>query len=453
MIKKFLGTTLVVASLLLIAGCSEQPASGLEQTTTLNPQSGKFGLSSMGKLEKRSADAAVQAGSQVTFNLGKIKGSSGFFFLLYNVGMTPITNVTLRIDNPAYSVFPSSMDTLIPGSDVGMLPVVKIAAFHGTPYDGVGTRPLLPMGSNKFVLHISGDSKTTAGKDTVIALDAEMNLEALIMDLWIAGMDGIFTPAPEEGVNTSEVAKIGSEITKVSNYSTSCKGDSIIEIRNEGNVPLHCQMYRSSYVTANNNYSVEKITDTVIASKSFLFKRIYVSDNSQAYYLVASGENAVVDPAKLQLNDNGTYCARITMGTKECFTSQIDERFKAYLAAHEQDQCGKKWVLIDNSIMIYGQNYRNGDSLSFVLYDLVNDELLSSYTGKNSTLIQDNCYKGGYLSLFTAYIASMMTGNDKDPAVFKGHRYSGGSFNWVTTTTEVSLTSCDNGVPPRGNQN
>src|SRR5512133_334507 len=337
MIKKFLGTTLVVSSLLLIAGCSEQPASGLEQTTTLNPQSGKFGLSSMGKLEKRSADAAVQAGSQVTFNLGKIKGSSGFFFLLYNVGMTPITNVTLSIDNPAYSVFPSSMDTLIPGSDVGMLPVVKIAAFHGTPYDGVGTRPLLPMGNNKFVLHIAGNSKTTAGTDTVIALDAEMNLDALIMDLSIAGMNEILTPASEGGVNTSEVANIGSGITKVSNYTTSCKADSIITIRNNGNVPLHCQMYRSSYVTANNNHTLEKIADTVIASRSVMIQSIYVSDNSQVYYLVASGENAVVDPAKLQLNDNGTYCARIAVGTNECFTVQTEERFKAYLAAHEQD--------------------------------------------------------------------------------------------------------------------
>jgi hypothetical protein len=445
MIKKLLGTSLIVSSLLLIAGCSEQPA-GPEQTTTLNPQSGKFGLSSMGKLEKRSADAAVQSGSRVTFNLGKIKGSSGFFFLLYNVGMTPITNVTLSIENPAYSVFPSSMDTLIPGSDVGMLPVVKIAAFHGTPYDGIGTRPLLPMGNNKFVLHISGNSKTTAGKDTVIALDAEMNLEALIMDLSIIGMNEILTPAPEGGVNTSEVAKIGSGITKVCNYTTSCNADSIITIRNDGNVPLHCQMYRSSYVSA--NYTVVKIADTVIASGSQIVKRIYVSDNSQAYYLVASGENAVVDPAKLKLNDNGTYCARIAVGTNECFTVLTEERFKAYLAAHEQDQCGKKWALIDNKILIYGQNYRNGDSLSFVLYDLVNDEQLSSYTGKNSTLIQENCYKGVYLSLFTNVIAAMLTGNDKDTKLFGGYSYSGGSNNWVTTT-EVSLTSCDNGVPPR----
>jgi hypothetical protein len=452
MIKKFLGTSLIVSSLMLIAGCSEQPATGPEQTTTLNPQSGKFGLSSMGKLEKRSADAAVLAGSQVTFNLGKIKGSSGFFFLLYNVGMTPITNVTLSIENPAYSVFPSSMDTLIPGSDVGMLPVVKIAAFHGTPYDGVGTRPLLPMGNNKFVLHISGNSKTTAGKDTVIALDAEMNLDALIMDLSINGMNGKLTPAPEGGVNTSEVASIESGITKVSNYSTKCKGDSIITIRNAGNVPLHCKIYSSSNITATNNYTVVKVADTVIASGSEMKQSIYSSDNSQAYYLVASGENAVVDPATLRLNDNGTYCARIAVGTGECSTVQTEARFNAYLAAHEQDQCGKKWALIDNRLLIYGQNYRNGDSLSFVLYDLVNDEQLSSYTGKNSTLIQDNCYKGVYLSMFTNAIAAMLMGNDKDPKLFGGYSYSGGSSNWVTTT-EVSLTPCYDGQPPRGNQN
>lgn len=443
MIKKLLGTTIVVSSLLLIAGCSEQPASGPEQTTTLNPQSGKFGLSSMGKLEKRSADAAVKSGSQITFNLGKIKGSSGFFFLLYNVGMTPITNVTLSIANPAYSVFPSSMDTLIPGSDVGMLPVVKIAAFHGTPYDGVGTRPLLPMGNNKFTLHISGNSKTTAGADTVISLDAEMNLDALIMDMSIDGMNGKLTPAPEGGVNTSEVARIESGITKVSNYTTSCKGDSIITIRNKGNVRLYCQIYNSSYVKASNNFTAVKITDTVIDPGVDFKQSIYSNDISQAYYLVASGENAVVDPAKLKLNDNGTYYARIAVGIGECSTLQTEARFKAYLAAHEQDQCGKKWAFINNSILIYGQNYRNGDSLVFVLHDLVNDVQLSSFTGKNGTLIQDNCYKGVYLSLFTNVIPAMLTGIDKDPKIFEGYSYSGGSFNWVILP-EFSLTPCNN---------
>ncbi|HEX2958185.1 MAG TPA: hypothetical protein VHO70_15230, partial [Chitinispirillaceae bacterium] len=188
--KMSLGAVLLAACVVVLVGCSEQSPSGPGSVTVLNPESGRFGLSSLGKLEKRSAASAVQQGSQVKFNLGKIKGSSGFFFLLYNVGMTPITNVSLSIDNPAFSVFPASMDTLIPGSDVGMLPVVKIAAFHGTPFDGVGNRPLLPQGKNECILHIQGASKTSAGVDTTIALEAVMSLDALVMALSLEGMNG-----------------------------------------------------------------------------------------------------------------------------------------------------------------------------------------------------------------------------------------------------------------------
>jgi hypothetical protein len=414
---------------MILAGCSEQSPSGLEQNTTLNPQCGKFGLSSMGKLEKRAAVTAVQAGSQVKFNLGKIKGSSGFFFLLYNVGMTPITNVSLSIENPAFSVFPSSMDTLIPGSDVGMLPVVKIAAFHGTPYDGVGNRPLLPKGQNEFVLHISGNSKTASGVDTVITLNAEMNLEALVMDMSIEGING---QLGFDGITNGIVLPdIDKSLRIQSNYNTSCKGDSNIILRNTGNVPLHCFVYKTN----------DMLLDSIISSGSNVSIALAAIGDCD---LIVSGDNAVVDPERLILNDNGKFCAKIVLSTKTCPDAQVIDRYNAYLAAHDKDQCGKRWLLIDYSILIYGQNYYDSDSIVFVMYDLVNNEELTSFSGNSGGLNQDNCYQGSIL-LESKIISEMLysPAGTKFGAINPDRISGGGQSNWEITSV-VSINYCNN---------
>jgi hypothetical protein len=442
MLKKYLGHILVVSSLLIATGCSEQPPSGPAQETTLNPQSGKFGLSSMGKLEKRSAATSVQAGSQVKFNLGKIKGSSGFFFLLYNVGMTPITDVSLTTNEPAFSVFPSAMDTLIPGNDVGMLPVIKIAAFHGTPYDGVGTRPLLPKGLNTFVLHVSGKSKTASGADTVITLDAKMDLEALVMDLSIEAMNGLLNPIPVAGLNLSELNLIGKDISTVSQFATSCKSDTVITINNTGNVPLHCLIYRSQIVNSANQ--VNKITDSIIATGSKL--NVALDTITDAIYVVASGDNAVADPVRLSLNNDGLYYARISRGSGTCSDAQVLQQYNAYLKAREADQCRKIWALLDYSILAYGQNYKDGDSVSIMFFDLVHNKPLTSFSGTIHSLTQDNCYQEKYLNDFIQIINGMLTIQNwkgRDDKLSLGIS-EGGQLNWVTTGS-VSLTTCNTG--------
>ncbi|MBN1604238.1 MAG: hypothetical protein JW915_21690 [Chitinispirillaceae bacterium] len=440
MLKKYLRPIMVVSSLMLAAGCSEQSPSGPEKITTINPQCGTFGLSSMGKLEKRAAATTVRSGSDVKFDLGRIKGSSGFFFLLYNVGMTPITNVSLSIDNPAFSVFPSSMDTLIPGSDVGMLPVIKIAAFHGTPYDGVGTRPLLPKGPNTFVLHVSGNSKNASGADTVITLDAEMDLEALVMDLSIEGRSGLLDAIPVGGLNISELAHIGKDIKNVSQFITSCKDDTIITINNTGNVPLHCMIYRSLMV--NSAYQVDKVTDSVISAGNNM--SVSLDTIAESFYLVASGDNAVADPVNISLNDNGMYYAWIRMSSQNCTDTLVVKRFNEYLDVHEQDQCAKIWALLNNSVLIYGQSYNAGDSVVFLLLDLVNNEQLTSFSGTLDALVQDNCYNGIYLNDFIVIANGMLTTQGwkgRNVKLTQGEISGGGSQNWIVTNSAV-LTAC-----------
>jgi hypothetical protein len=448
--RKGLGAILLASCMIGIFGCSEHSPSGPNDVTTLNPESGRFGLSSMGKLEKRIATAAVQAGTNVKFNLGKIKGSSGFFFLLYNVGMTPITSVSLSVNNPAFSVFPSTMDTLIPGSDVGMLPVVKIAAFHGTPYDGVGSRPLLPMGQNKFTLHLSGNSKTASGADTVITLDAEMDLEALIMDLSIEGMAGPLGMSKIiDDVNLGPDINLVNELKIASYCMTSCKNDTNILIRNTGNVPLHCTVYRDQFTGTTDKHMVDTISDTLIKVGGNL-SLLISSENrdvepSDLYYVVASGDNAVADPSKLPLNDNGKFFALITTSPTNCSDAAVITRYNAYLATHQKDNCAKIWTLVDYRMMVYGQNYNNGDSIVFILYDFINNQLLSSFSGTKTALVQDDCYKGDYSADFFIVINEMLLLNNNKYKAFgldMARVSNGGLSNWVPLTG-FSLKPCN----------
>jgi hypothetical protein len=148
----------------------------------------------------------------------------------------------------------------------------------------------------------------------------------------------------------------------------------------------------------------------------------------------------------LILNDNGKFCARVYKSLLNCSDAQVTNRFNDYLAAHQNDNCTKIWALIDNSVMVYGQNFNNGDSVVFVLYDLVNNTQLSSYTGTPNDLVQDNCYKGLYLSDFTSTINGMLTSpiiEDKAFGLIPGRLTSAGQSNWIASSTNVGFESCE----------
>jgi len=431
---------LTAASLLVVFGCSEQqtPSGPGVTVETLKPGSGQFGLSSLGSMAKRTAAAAVKSGPQVTFNLGQIKGSSGFFFLLYNVGMTPITNVTLSIANQSYAVFPASMDTLIPGSDVGMLPIVKVSAFHGTPMDGVGTRPLLPMGDNTFTLRIQGNSKTASGNDTVITLDAELNLKAMVMDLEMESSAGPMNYSMATQNFESVFKGIdGLENEPVYYGLTRCINDNDVIVKNSGNVPLHITVYSSEQASDAQMVSTHLFDSTVAVAGTCQFP-FDAAAKDQYYLIIASGENTVSDPLKLPLHDNGSFYLVVTQGSGNCEDTLVNKKYDDFLAAHAQDDCAKAWLLIDNRVLFYGQSFNSSDSVHFALIDLRTDALITecagTKTGDATVLVQADGYTGEYLSIFTNAIAATL--EKLDTKGISSRVSSGGmSGDWVRSSS------------------
>ena len=295
---------------ILVVECNRTTPVSPNQTITLTPGPGAFGLGYMKGLSKSTANAAVKSGANVNFDLGSIKGSTAFYFLLYNIGNTPITDVTLSVDGSDFTVYPSGMDTLIPGGDVGMLPVVKVNAFHGTPLDGTGYRPLMKKGLNTATLRISGATKTVKGKDTTITLSAILDLQALVMDFKLFGRTGSVNFGNPWGRSMGNINLPDSTSLTTWNdyypanfiynpdptYAPGCYSDNYrdtsINLSNTGNVAMHVYLYNSGKAWG---------LDTVVpAGDSILIA------NPNAYYVI-DGDHTIADPRKFALQNDGRF--------------------------------------------------------------------------------------------------------------------------------------------------
>jgi hypothetical protein len=233
----------------LIVECNRTTPVSPGQTITLTPGPGAFGLGYMKGLSKSTANTAVKSGANVNFNLGSIKGSTAFYFLLYNTGSTPITNVTLSMADSDFTVYPSNIDTLIPGGTLGMLPIIKVVALHGTAFEGIGTRPLMPMGENKTILHISGTTKIMQVKDTTATMDAGLDLVALVMNLSLR-VDG----AIQKNLDC---------------YLGGKSFDTMATLYNTGNVPIDIKIIHSSSAL---NKNLDTLTGHVAIGDSTNFR-------------------------------------------------------------------------------------------------------------------------------------------------------------------------------------
>jgi hypothetical protein len=120
---------------------------------------------------------AVQV-NDASFELGDLRATSDFFFLLYNNSDETITSVTLESNAAAFQVSPASMEALAPQAGVGVLPIVRVSAVHGINVSGIGIDDLMPMGTNEADITISGTS--SEGQDS---LTVHLAVNAMVMDI------------------------------------------------------------------------------------------------------------------------------------------------------------------------------------------------------------------------------------------------------------------------------
>lgn len=425
--KHLIPFSLAVILAALVAGCNRTTPVSPNETITLTPNPGAFGLRYMKGLSKSVAAATVQNGANVNFNLGSIKGSTAFYFLLYNIGYSPITNVSLSLDDSAFTVYPSAIDTLIPGGDVGMLPVVKVNAFHGTPLDGIGNRPLMNKGLNTATLRISGTTRTARGKDTAVTLSAILDLQALVMDFKLFGRTGSvdFTNPTLRSIAgilssihlpDSTIVSSWDEFFPANyNYSVSldmasCYNnnfrDTGIKLSNTGNVDIHVFLYISGQTWSLD--TVVPVGDSILIA------------NPNATYVI-DGNHTVTNPNKFSLQNDGRYYFKFSIPVSPtCGQTKSVDPFTAMALNATCADSANLLYLIDSSVVFWDRQGSCTDTTySYTLYSISSTDSVFCRRFNSIAGPQDQCASQSYHDMLDTIVANL---SKADLGLGNGHQ-------------------------------
>jgi hypothetical protein len=393
----------LLACMLLIAGfsgCSKESpvqAQPTEKNLSSTQGPGGFGISYMKGLAKLRKASKAQSGENVNFNLGSIRGSTAFYFLLYNVGKSLITNVTLTVSDTSFSVYPAAMDTLIPGTDIGMLPVVKVNAIHGTPFDGVGYRSIMKQGANSAVLHIQGTTKTSHGADTVVALSAGLTLQALVMDFRFFGPGGdINLEIPkmssmgrflyDSAISVSMPATWVGYYPENYNFNTNLtyKGcykndvrDTAMKIRNTGNVTLGITQFPSG--------SAPTVQATLSPGDSLVIAK------AAGRYII-DGNHTVANPQRMSLHTDGKFYFQFDVPYSPTCGTFFD--WDAFKVMPKNSTCAEisnemRRLDSDTTLMYMARKGTCADSsYSYTLYYMSPDSMVARYKDSLGTPVE-----------------------------------------------------------------
>lgn len=166
--------------------CASTLACGSADDGTTSPKTvGQLSLVRMDGLSSSKSTSApgvgkTQAALTTSFDLGALKASQNYFFMLQNGGSTDVTDIALSTNNPAFTISPASI-AVLPASGASTVPILRLGVLHGVALDGVGLAALLAAGDSTGTLHIEGKSD-----GAIVKLDADMKVMAKVMDAEIS---------------------------------------------------------------------------------------------------------------------------------------------------------------------------------------------------------------------------------------------------------------------------
>jgi hypothetical protein len=272
--------------MILLQGCKKE-----DKTTP--PLAGYFQLTQIGNIGVKSTQRIVGDSIITEFQLGDLKNSREFFFLLSNGGDNPIFDVTLNTDNPQFIPTPSAISNL-PGKNVtgssAIMPLLSLGIIHGTQLNGVGYAELLPMNENATMLTIQG--KTLENNDTIhLRSDFTFKVNAKIMDI------GVFENDQEINLLNPRGAVAGMSnfggLGFIRYYEVA---SGAIQLKNSGNVEIGLK------VTEIDDQGNLLPHDPVIVSPD---QTISVSLNPHFTVLCLDSEGTITNNDRIQLGDDG----------------------------------------------------------------------------------------------------------------------------------------------------
>ena len=254
-------------------------------TATIRP--GGFAVSRL--VDVPNGRSAATVPHQVKFDLGDIKASREFLFLLSNSGDFPVFDISIATDHPQFRVSPQRIDTLrANGSTDNLLPLVSVGVEHGVALNGIGRVALLEQGAHTGTVTIRG--KTIVANDTVeVVAEVEMKVEAKVADIDMY-VNEILLNLSEPDVNVVGASRsYGYEVSK----------NSEIKIVNTGNVPIVLKYTAIRYDNLIVTVLDEELTLDLGESESF---NISSSDNVK---IVLDAQNTVMNHEEIVQETDG----------------------------------------------------------------------------------------------------------------------------------------------------
>ncbi|TAF77537.1 MAG: hypothetical protein EAZ53_02465 [Bacteroidetes bacterium] len=143
---------------------------------------GSFELVQAGNSARMEASANTQT---ETFELGDIRASKTFNFVLANNGGQTIENIKIISNNANYEMSPTTITKLDPKTKAGLTPIISLGVIHGSAINGSALSTLLTKGENTAQITITGTTTNEKGVKEDVNMFAKFNSSAKIMDIAI----------------------------------------------------------------------------------------------------------------------------------------------------------------------------------------------------------------------------------------------------------------------------
>ncbi len=230
------------------------------------------------------------------FDLGDLRASRDYYFILKNTGENPITDISLETDNEQFEISPQYIDTLKADTLESFLPIIRISAIHGIALNGVGTRDLMPKGINITNIDINGNTLNSNEEEIIVNTSAVLEVSALVMDIDLfydqTILDLTHPPLTTGGPAWAYIGLLNGFIYP---------WNAILQIRNTSNIEItvkHYDFWDSSW-------PVRTFTLNPDESSEINLNTFPDNENFKSGVLELDGDNTITDIRRLRPWDNG----------------------------------------------------------------------------------------------------------------------------------------------------
>ncbi|TAG59974.1 MAG: hypothetical protein EAZ27_00035 [Cytophagales bacterium] len=274
---KTLKTIVISVSITAMLSCSKT------EETAAPKAAGYFALS------QAAINNRVEANENGTidFDLGDVRASKSYLFILNNGGDYDISSVQFHTDNPNFILSPKSISVL-KAKGMGLTQIVSLDVVHGKAINGSFIASLLSKNDNFSYATISGTTQNTKGENITISTIVKFKVSAKIMDMKILEYGN------EIRLDTN-FGTVGSSLGGLGNLRNHWVKDSKFKIVNSGNVP-----FTLKYGTENNGNFSNSIELAINGEVEISLPNVLNS-----LFFEFDGANTTTNDKRIQLGNNG----------------------------------------------------------------------------------------------------------------------------------------------------